>query len=381
MAKSSKKIGKVIALMGAFAAGTIGNAFANPQRIISQDASSRNLEARVDGTVIDTFTLPSVRKGYEGVPFTYEVLIGNNGLYARRKDEPQTVFLLSAFYDIDNNGIYGKMENAMIKEGIPMNMTKTFTDKVLEAYTQYIKNQNQTASVPPTLLTPLPPANYNVPVPTSQTKETPDASLMTPETGYNEKQPLPAPEAPKSSSPNTLVNITNAPKAQDKKSALELSLDFTYAPGIFGGRIGLMGKLNNWFGIETGISGAYGFPEIVDSVKTPPSSTGRYFAGSIINENIVKLGADVGLCFGDKNGNIYLGIGPSIWVFGQKTSESLYDANNNVIKSNVNSELNLIPSLDAYFGYQAGWFRFSVGWNSRKGFYGQTGISIPLNKE
>lgn len=373
--KMAKKIVPILTLIGALALG--GNAYAQNRN--TSDSGSKDLETKVE-QVIDTFTLPSVRAGYEGVPFTYEVLVGKDGLYARRKDEPQTTFLLSAFYDIDSNGLYGSMENKLIKSGIPMHMTKIFTDKVLEAYTNYIKNQNQTAQtsqLPPALLTPLPilPPNYNVP---NKPGEKPDVSLMAPETGgYNEKVNLPAPEAPAKQD----TQAPKIPETQEQKNNLELIIDGSGAPEVIGGRIGLRGKLAGMFGMGVSLSGAYGFPETIDSVTTSPSPTGRYFSGSIVNENRIKLGADLEFYLGDDNGSLFFGAGPVVWIYGQKTTEQLLDSSNNVVKTNSNEELKTTLGVDAYLGYNIKWFRFLVGWDSFNKFYAETGVSLPIGTD
>lgn len=222
----------------------------------------------------------------------------------------------------------------------------------------------QIQSQPPALLTPLPPRTTDVP-----RNPAANESLITPKTGYNEKQALPLPETP-----------IETPK---KKSDLELSVDVLASPNMVGGRVGLTGKLFDLgSGIETrggiGISGAYGFSETVSSSKSDPNSaTGRYFVYTTTNENMIKLGLDASLSIGDKNGNLFIGGGPNVWIYGQKSSVDLFDSSGS-IKPNSNTELGATLGLDAYLGYQVKWLRFLVGFDTMKKFYGETGVSIPL---
>ncbi|HTZ41866.1 MAG TPA: hypothetical protein VMC07_01500 [Candidatus Omnitrophota bacterium] len=370
----AKKIAAVLALAGALFAGA--NAYA--QNKITDNSSpsySKNLEAIASsGKVISTFTLPSVRKGYEGKPFTYEVLVGTdkNGkeeIYARRKDEPQTIFLLSAFYDIGNKKAYGMMQDEMIKRGIPMNMTKDFVDKVLVSYAQYIRNQNfsQNTAQQAENIRQIPERLYLKPT---------DVSLMTPKPGTYNGNPnsLPLPEIPAQASSS--ATTASSPVSTND---LEFILDASTSGDAFGGRAGLRWKISGMFGLGFTASGMYGLPQTVSSSKTDPSPTGRYFEGSIINDNRIKASLDIEASLGDKNGGIFTGIGPMILLYNEKTSEKIKDASGSTVKSNYNSEMKLTPGIEGYVGYSIKGFRVAVTYDSSGKFFGELGVSIPYN--
>ncbi len=208
------------------------------------------------------------------------------------------------------------------------------------------------------------------------------------------KQPTTLPDAPSASGDSSASqgqNQTNqsasnqSQTSEVNKSNLGLYFDILASPSMIGGRVGLTGKLFDLgSGVEArggiGVSGAYGFSEAVNSVQSQPSPTGRYFVGSVTNENLVKLGLDFNLSIGDKNGNLFFGGGPNIWVYGQKTLEQLFDSNNNLVASNSNEKVEATPSVEAYLGYQIKMLRLLVGWDSMKQFYGEAGISFPLGK-
>lgn len=203
------------------------------------------------------------------------------------------------------------------------------------------------------------------------------------------KQPLPLPEPP-----------AYSPVQTTKKSNLELYFDVLAAPGILGitndyngspellnskggpgfvsAKVGLIGRINDWFELGGNLSGAIGFPEDVESIQTQPSPTGMYFAGSKTNENFFRIGAGMDFYFGD---NFFFGLGPNVWIYGQKDLEQILDSNNKVIASNSNEVMKSTISGDFYLGIRRNEVGIIVGWDTRKGFYAGARIMIPLDKK
>lgn len=230
--------------------------------------------------------------------------------------------------------------------------------------------------------------NYDVPMlvtfPVAESKPTVQEVESIQAKPAQPKQPLPLPQAPVGTPAPSQSPIPKPDQASEtKKSDSEIYFDFVNSPELIGGKVGLTGKVFDFgtSGVEArmgiALSGAYGYPQVVDSTQTSPSSTGRYFEGNITNEDLLKAGLEVDFAVGDKNGNFYFGIGPNIWVYDQKTLEQLLDSSNNVIKSNTNEKLQSSFGMDANLGFQLYWFRFSIGWDSMKQFYGESGITIP----
>lgn len=91
--------------------------------------------------VLDNFDYASHRKGYEGKIFNYDLL--SNGT-ASQTDKKNVNIEPIWFYDIDNDGKFGKAEMDAIKAGIPIFMHQAFNDianakvrKFLEIATEY----------------------------------------------------------------------------------------------------------------------------------------------------------------------------------------------------------------------------------------------------
>jgi hypothetical protein len=192
--------------------------------------------------------------------------------------------------------------------------------------------------------------------------------------------------------------ITQTPIS--KKPNLELYFDILSAPGILGittdengnpdllnskggpgfvsAKVGLIGRINDWFEFGGNLNGAIGFPEEVASVQTQPGPTGRYFTGSKTNENFFRVGADVDFYFGD---NFFFGLGPNVWIYGQKTLENVLDSKNNVVASSSNEVMKSAFSGDFYLGIRKNEAGVIIGWDSRKGIYAGARIMIPLDKK
>lgn len=223
--------------------------------------------------------------------------------------------------------------------------------------------------------------------------------LMLSEFNTKEGKRIPAPEtAIQTTEDYAKQNKEAKPVEQYKPSKLELQLEIVTGPGhsgidngnlldsipgFIGGKVGLVGKVNDWLKLGGAINGAYGLPETVSSFQTEPSATGRYFVGSIENGKMAGLGADVEFYLGKNDTGTYFlfGIGPNVWVYEQLDSIKLMNSRNEEMSSN--SEKNIIykPSIEAYLGLQAKWLKLTGGWDSRKGIFGGIGGVIPLSKE
>ena len=215
--------------------------------------------------------------------------------------------------------------------------------------------------------------------------------LETPTKKVGSKQPLPLPQIPDYSPKQT---------PETKKSNLELYFDILSAPGILGitndyngspellnskggpgfvsAKVGLIGRINDWFELGGNLNGAIGFPEDVASIQTQPSPTGRYFVGNKTNENFFRVGADMDFFFGD---NFFFGLGPNVWIYGQKSLEQIFDSNNNIVASDSNEAMKSAFSGDFYLGIRRNEVGVIVGWDTRKGIYAGARIMIPLDKK
>jgi hypothetical protein len=398
-----KKILPVLTLIGALASGA--NAFAQNRNVSdsgSPNISSKNLEFLLTGgQVIDTFTLPSVREGYEGVPFTYEVLISKNGLYARRKDEPQTTFLLSAFYDIDNNGIYGAMENKLIKFGIPMHMTKTFTDRILAAFTNYIKGQDKIAQssagteagigIQPVQTqsekdlngysniesTPLEVQAENPVTPVPLQTEVSDLTLTLPaepaeqksEQAEAQKQETLATETPiivipltaeiKEETPN-ILSETTIPREKDYRSVYLLTqgtfnnaLD-AYETSI-GARVNPFKNADIGFGANLDLG--FGLDKLTDSYSNT-FTNGKIFSGTVTDMDKFSISGSLETQLGP----FFLGGGIDYKLWTTKVIEQILSSSGDVLKSNTNS----VPNRQV-FGKVYGGIEFPLGDNFKLG--------------
>jgi len=428
MAKKSLKgalvLGALALAGGAYSEGA--------KEIISQPQDSGKLT---------TITFPSERKGYEGTPFEYNI---QDNLSASETKNSQTTFQPRWFYDIDNDGKWGKAEEDMIKMGYPMYMGNNFDEVMKEIYANQIKaNQLESEFEEQPLLydeynalkaqhdsavgklaesTIAELAKQETYSSLAMSKEEADRieresqkemlkrrrhglrdtpgfqyglslaeKLMLSEFNTKEGKRIPCPET------NYASNKTEPVKKQYKPSKLELHFEVIGGPGktgidsetptanitgFVGGRVGLVGKVSNWLKIGGAIKGAYGSPEAVSSFQTEPSATGRYFTGSITNGKMAGLGADVEFYLGKKDTGTYflLGIGPNIWTYEQLDSLKLMNANGEEMASNSDNKVVYKPSIEAYLGLQAQWLRLTAGWDSRKGIFGGIGGVIPLSK-
>lgn len=426
--------------MGALALA--GNAYA-------EGAQELNSQSQ-DSEKITTITLPSERKEFEGVSFSYDILKDYSVV---RTDENQTKFLPRWYYDIDNDGKFGKAEEDMISSGNPVYMGDLFDDTVNKIYKNQVKiKQLETQLEQPLLydeyndlksqydsaieeLTGLRQKfseleqliKINQPINSTQkTESLPETEPVFPEycVGLNtqkiaelaksKKYQAPAMSEKEADRVERECHIraikergakrdynSNQAKPvfkQYKPSKLELNLEVVGSPGksgidseveranisgFVGGRIGIVGKVNNWLKLGGAINGSYGAPETVSAFQTEPSTTGRYFIGSIENGKMAGLGADVEFYLGkNETGNYFLfGIGPNVWVYEQLDSIKLMNSRNEEMTSDSNNKVVYKPSIEAYIGLQAKWLRLTGGWDSRKGIFGGIGGVIPLSKE
>jgi len=321
-------------------------------------------QEKKQATTIYNFDYASHRTGYQGKIFNYNLLSDGS---ASQTDKNGVSIEPIWFWDIDNDGKFGEAEKRALKSGIQIYMNPAFNDaanakfwEMASEYSSLKEKLKQTERG-------------------SEARDKANHELIGKyEKDLKDLRDQIAAGAPKEATPNASSPNPNVPEAQKKKSDLELYFDASGTTNAIGGRAGLRGKVAGMFGMGVSVSGAYGFPETIESVTTQPTSTGRYFSGSITNENRIKIGADLELYLGDDNGSLFCGVGPAVWIYGQRTSEELRDSSNNVVKSNTNNEIKVTPSLDAYIGYNIKWFRFLVGWDSFNKFYAETGVSLPI---
>jgi len=263
-----------------------------------------------------TITVPSQRKGYEGIPFTYDVL----DFYARRTDEPQTKFLPRFFYDIDNDGKFGPMEEAMQKAGIPVYMSDDFTQKFLDAYRkrdkekllEYIKQLKEFKGIRGDAL------KLNRQVLDDYEKRLNDL----------EKKLI---EQAKTETP-----IKEKPKEEKDYRSVYLLAQQT-ANGDFNSYITSIGARLNPFkntdiGFGANLDLGFGLDNLVDSYAGQLSA-GRTASGTITDANKLSIGGSLEAQLGP----FVLGGGIDYKTWVRNVVEQILDSSGSVVKSNTNS--------------------------------------------
>ena len=82
----------------------------------------------------------------------------------------------------------------------------------------------------------------------------------------------------------------------------------------------------------------------------------------------------------------FLGVGGNRWNYTEKINENIFSGEDEVIKSNTNSQLAKEYSLRGYAGVEipirnAVGIRVSGGYDTKKGIYGGIGLNVKLNKK
>jgi hypothetical protein len=203
-----------------------------------------------------------------------------------------------------------------------------------------------------------------------------------------------------------LEKKTEEPKKiqEEKKSDFEICFDITGCPGLLGittdadgnlvptnmlpayggfvgGRIVVAGRLNDEFSLGGSLKGAGGFPETIGSVDTSatPTSTGRHFVANKTNQDFVELGAGLEALLGKGPIKLIFGIDGGLWIYNQKGSAGWVKGGNYVEPPNTEGpEAIFNLSGGVYLGCKLDWLRLILGWDSRKGFYGEAGVSAPV---
>lgn len=355
--------------------GLAGLALLGATSVLSPNVNAQDKKPVEDNSgKTTTITVPSQRnyagdgKCYEGVPFTYDVL----DFYARRTDENQTKFLPRFFYDIDNDGKFGAMEEAMQKAGIPVYMSDDFTQKFLEAYRKqdkeklmqltddYERRLNELEKRILELSNQIP-------------KEIPEVFEIR---KSSQDYPLPLPEAPEAQCSETPI------KQKKERGYALVSLiaqgNTNSAFDSFGASIGARVG-NETIGLGALLDFGLGFDKLVDSYSGPLSAE-RTAYGTVTDTNKLSIG-----------GSLELKIGPCIFGAGadysnwlRTTIEQIRDKYGNVIKSNTNSTPNRQAFAKGYAGFEFGSddlkARITTGYHERDGFYFGAGTAIKLNQ-
>jgi hypothetical protein len=416
----TKKSLKAIALATALA--TAGSAYA--QIVKPSDsfdyASHRNVPA-IDG------------RSYEGVIFNYTLLL--NGKISQT-DKPSVNIIPRWFYDIDNDGKFGKAEEDAIKKGIPIYMheefNKTANAKVSEFLNAAEEYQKLYETLSKTTVSKDEVAKYQAKVEaleeklresgracgledkalTSNLTLTP--KLPAPEKEYSDgfqskevpkydplgqalwedmnrkpcaKQEFPVYEQPKSE-PKPVEQPKYTPKPVKEKSVKEktqsswnLSLN-AGANSNFKDNVELNAgvRLNNGiFGIGVGADVGFENDKQLDSYSEKLAS-GRNFYGEVNEKDIFSVGWNGEI----KVGPVFVGGGMGKRNSIEETIEKILK-DGEVLKSNTNSTRESKPYWKAYGGLEIPLSkRLAVdgfgGYNSTTGAFGGAKLNIKLGK-
>jgi len=276
-----------------------------------------------------TITVPSQRKGYEGIPFTYDVL----DFYARRTDEPQTRFLPRFFYDIDNDGKFGPMEEAMQKAGIPVYMSDDFTQKFLDAYRKQDKEKMLK------YFEQLKEVKKN----SKSQKEGYEKQLTEYKTKLSKlEEELKLYQIQTAQSQTTIPKVPEE-KTQTSETKKEKDYRSVYllaqqtANGNFNSYITSIGARLNPFkntdiGFGANLDIGFGLDNLVDSYNGQLSA-GRTASGTLTDTNKLSIGGSLEAQLGP----FVLGGGIDYKIWVRNVVEQILDSSGSVVKSNTNS--------------------------------------------
>lgn len=342
---------------------------------------------------IETITVQSERSGYEGIPYSYNVL---DNLSAVRTDNQNVFFLPRWFYDMNNNG---KIDSSEILNEA---MSDSFNDAISNVFIEQLRKDKKKEENKKTELEPEPelepisskdkPINYTDILDIlnkNKMKKINYTDILNMIYSYNDKiERLHHNQAIKR------ANLGYQPSQISKKKiemdhGLHLILgfnedtDFNALSGYAGVRYSPIKSL--------GVAGLLNFTkagdENLESITTEPSITGRYGEGSVDETNSFAVGLSAELQAGIpiKEGaiNFILGGGFNYWNSIETTVEKIMQ-NELILKSNTNS----IPKSqiygNIYGGIEAKFKKFSVGaiggYDGKKGAYFGPRATIRLNR-
>ncbi len=313
-------------------------------------------------TVLSQRNVPEIDgRCYAGTPFTYEVL----DFYARRIDSPQTTFRPRFFYDVDNDGKWGKMEQAMEDRGIPMYMSDDFTEKFLEAYRN--KDENELCH-----LTNLYEAKFN------ELKKVYDLLVKKEEQQRKTISDLEGKAKDSTPVDTSKSKSTIEEKAKDVHTDLIWGLNFSAPFNTYSTNAGIRVG-NGKFGLGATLDVGFGNDKLIDSYLGPLSA-GRTAYGTVTDTNRMSIGGSVELQLAP----FIFGIGADYATWLRTTVEQIRDTDETVIKSNTNSVPNRQVFGKVYGGVELGSedikARVLAGYQANQGFYLGAGTTIRLNR-
>ncbi len=321
-------------------------------------------------STLDNFSYKSQRnvpkidgKCKAGVIFNYNLLL--NGRITQA-DSPGVHILSRWFYDIDNDGKFGKAEEDAIKKGIPIYMSNEFNSIANEKIRKFLKaavdykylyellDKRETISKEEI-------KQYQAKVTEleAQLKECGKAVGLEEKT-LSAKLPLPEPpaEKPVIVSVNPTPSIIPAPKYTPKETpkteepqsaylSLLAQANSNIALNSFGGSLGLRFNPLKDVGFGVNFDANYSLDELIDSYNAPMSAR-RTAYGTITDTNIYSLG----LSAEAQLGPVILGGGADYTNWIRKVLEQIKDNDGTVLKSNTNSTSNGAFSGKVYGGLE-----------------------------
>jgi hypothetical protein len=309
-------------------------AFSFPNFIHAEEQTSKP-------KVMDNFDYASHRKGYEGKIFNYNLL--SNAVISQ-SDKKGVNIKPIWFYDIDNDGKFGKAEKDAIKRGIPIFMHPAFNEIANAEVRKFLEIASEYSS----LSEKLKQEEKNSQIYQKRISEL-EAKLIEYESKLLEKEKY-------------------EPKETEKRNEISL---LTEVNNNNGGALGLRFTPfeNKKIGFGTLVNISFPSDKTIDSYIDSLSS-GRTACGIIKETNANSIGISAELQYGP----LFVGGGINYQNWLTNTSEQILDSSGNTIKSNTNSVSNEKVFRKIYCGTEFPlsdmWkLGASIGYDEKNGVY------------
>ncbi len=377
------------------------------------------VQAQEKPEVLDNFDYASHRnvplidgRSYEGVIFNYNLL---SDAVISQSDKKRVHIEPIWFYDIDNDGKFGKAERNAIKAGIPIFMHQAFNDIANKKIRKFLDIASEYSSLSEKLRqeennshmyqervkelenkiieyqSQLSPRGYEtekrtalptpeVPEETKERKEVPELYSI-PQIG-SEAEEYPSLEIPKRPKAEKISKISREKKAKEGEKpyfslTTQLASDSTLDD--YSASLGARYNFNKHLGLGVNLDVGYGLDKLIEEY-TAPLSCGRTAYGTIKDSERLSVGGSLEAQIGP----LVLGAGLDSKSWLSTTLEQIKDSYGNVLKSNTNS----VPSRQVFAKVYGGlevpltqnWKLGAVGgYNWKDGAYAGLRTAIKLN--